>query len=302
MNYRREQEVFQRDLTSRLVNMPEAEPEFPRGQADQDALWAFVNSRGMDRRQFLRLMIAGGVTAVLFACTGGGDAGMVEWDYPAPGAPENWGDLSKEFRTCATGAGQSPVNLTGYISADSTIAFHYAGAAVTARNNGHTVYLDYAEGNSMVIDGRRYELHGIHYHAPGEHLLDGQDFAAELHLVHDDTNGDLAVVGLLFRIGKVSPLIQSLLDVAPEVGRSVSLSNGPSAAEYVPGRLEFYFYDGSLTTPPCTEGVRWIVMQQIDTVSEGQVRELQKLSAGPNNRPVQSLGERRVFASGSANR
>ncbi len=282
--------------------MPGAQSERPRGQADENALWAFVNSRGMDRRQFLRLMIAGGVTAVLFACNGGGHAGTVKWDYPAPGAPEDWGELSEEFRTCAVGVGQSPVNLTGYTAADSTIAFHYAGAAVTARNNGHTVYLDYAEGNSIDIDGRRYELQGIHYHAPGEHLLDGQDFAAELHLVHGDPNGDLAVVGLLFRIGEASPLIQNLLDVAPEVGRPASLSVGPSAVEYVPSRLDFYVYDGSLTTPPCTEGVRWVVMQHIDTISEGQVRELQKLSGGPNNRPVQSLRGRKIFATGSANR
>lgn len=282
--------------------MQKAQPELPGGHADEDALWAIVDSRRMDRRQFLRLMIAGGVTVVLFACNGGEHAGTAEWDYPAPGAPENWGDLSEEFRTCAVGMGQSPVNLTGYRYADSTIAFHYAGAAVTARNNGHTVYLDYAEGDSIDIDGRRYELKGIHYHAPGEHLLDGQDFAAELHMVHADPNGDLAVVGLLFRIGEASPLVQNLLDVAPGVGRSASLSGGPSAAEYVPGRLDFYVYDGSLTTPPCTEGVRWIVMQHIDTISEGQVRELQKLSGGPNNRPVQSLRERKILASGIANR
>ena len=269
---------------------------------DEDALWALVSSRGMDRRQFLRLMLAGGVTAMLFACGGGGHADTVEWDYPAPGAPENWGDLSEEFRTCAVGAGQSPVNLTGYTYTDETIAFRYAGAAVAARNNGHTVYLDYAEGNFVDIGGRRYELQGIHYHSPGEHLLDGQDFAAELHMVHGDPNGDLAVVGLLFRIGEASLLIQNLLDVAPGVGRPASLSGGPSAAEYVPGRLDFYVYDGSLTTPPCTEGVRWVVMQHIDTVSDGQVRELQRLSGGPNNRPVQSLHERKIFATGVANR
>lgn len=282
--------------------MPKAQPELPRGQADEDALWAFIDSREMDRRQFLRLTIAGGVTAVLFACSGGRHAGTVEWDYPAPGGPENWGDLSEEFRTCAVGMGQSPVNLTGYTYADSTITFHYAGAAAATRNNGHTVYLDYAEGNSIDIDGRRYELKGIHYHAPGEHLLDGQDFAAELQMVHGDPNGNLAVVGLLFRIWEASPLIQNLLDVAPEVGRSASLSAGPRAAEYVPGRQDFYVYEGSLTTPPCTEGVRWVVMQHIDTVSERQVRELKELSGGPNNRPVQSLRERRIFATGIANR
>ena len=282
------------------ADMREAQPELPGERADEGAPGALVNRRGMDRRRFLRLMLAGGVTAVLAACNGGKQAGTAEWDYPGPGAPENWGDLSEEYRTCSVGVGQSPVNLTGYTPADSTIAFHYAGAAVRARNNGHTVYLDYAGSDSIDIDGRRYQLQGIHYHAPGEHLLDGRDFAAELHLVHGDRGGDLAVVGLLFRTGEASPLIQNLLDVAPEAGRSASLSPGPSAADYVPTRLDFYSYDGSLTTPPCTEGVRWVVMQQIGTISEIQARELQKLSGGPNNRPVQSLRQRQIFATGSA--
>ena len=244
----------------------------------------------------------------LQSLTGGGGAAQttpnaIHWNYSGPGAPENWASLSDEFRTCAEGVEQSPVNLAGYTPGDvAPIAFSYVGSAATARNNGHTVYLDCRGGDSIAVDGRRYELLGIHSHSPGEHLLDGEHFAAELHLVHQYSAGNLTVVGLLFRIGDQSPIIQSLLHVAPDVGALVDLNGGPAAVEYVPDNLDHYGYDGSLTTPPCTEGVRWIVMQHIGTVSQGQINELQELSRGPNNRSVQPLGERHILATASVGR
>ena len=227
----------------------------------------------------------------------------IRWHYPNPSVPENWASLSDEFRTCAEGVEQSPVNLAGYTSSDAgPIAFSYASAATAVRNNGHTVHLDYGGGDSIAVDGRRYELLGIHSHSPGEHLLDGEHFAAELHLVHRDSAGNLAVVGLLFRIGDHSPIVQNLLGVAPDVGALVDLNGGPAAVEYVPNNLDHYGYDGSLTTPPCTEGVRWIVMRHIGTVSQDQVNGLQELSRGPNNRSVQPLGERHIVATASVAR
>ena len=166
------------------------------------------------------------------------NTGTVKWDYPRPGTPENWADLSEEFRTCAEGVEQSPVDLTGYTTVDAApIVFHYAGVSVAARNDGHTVYLDYGEGDSIDVGGRRYDLQGIHSHSPGEHLLDGEVFAAELHPAHRDSEGNLTVVGLLFRIGEHSPFIQNLLDVAPDAGGPAGLNGGPAATDYVPANL-----------------------------------------------------------------
>ena len=164
----------------------------------------------------------------------------ISWHYPNPGAPENWASLSDEFRTCAEGVEQSPVNLTGYTLSDAgPIAFSYASAATAVGNNGHTVYLDYRGGDSIAIDGRRYELLGIHSHSPGEH------FAAELHLVHQDSAGNLAVVGLLFRIGDQSPIVQSLLDVAPDVGALVDLKVVP-----LPSSMSPTTWTTTVTTAP----------------------------------------------------
>ena len=221
----------------------------------------------------------------------------VHWGYFGSIGPENWARLCHEYRLCGEGTEQSPVNITGntQVHADP-IVFSYGGAATAARNNGHTVYLDYGPGDSIEIGGQSYELQGIHYHSPAEHLLDGESFAAELHLVHQDASGNLAVVGLLFRAGEPSPIIQGLIDAAPDAGASVELHDGPASSGYVPDILDYYGYSGSLTTPPCTEGVRWIVMQSVGTVSREQASRLQEMVGGPNNRPVQPIGGRQIFA------
>ena len=223
------------------------------------------------------------------------DDTLLDWGYTGPGGPDNWGNLAREFRPCADGVEQSPINIEGYLAGDApTIVFQYSGSAISSHNTGKSAYLDYGPGNSIDVGGRSYELQGIHYHSPGEHMLDGESFAAELHLVHQDAEGSLAVVGLLFRPGAASPLVQALLDAAPGAGETVPLASGAEAAEYVPAGPGYYGYAGSLTTPPCTEGVRWIVMQTIGTVSDEQIDQLQALSGGPNNRPVQPTGQRSI--------
>ena len=219
------------------------------------------------------------------------------WGYTGLEGPEHWGCLSEAYRPCSDGVQQSPVNITDCVETESDgIRFAYSGGAIAARNNGHTVYLDFPSGNFLEIDGQRYELQGVHFHSPAEHQVNGESFAAELHLVHQDTNGSLAVVGLLFRLGDASSLAQAIIDAAPPTGVSADLAYGCAACDFVLPRLEYYGYDGSLTTPPCSEGVRWVVMQSVGTVSRQQVESLQSLTGGPNNRPVQPLGARSIYA------
>ncbi|MYC33724.1 MAG: carbonic anhydrase family protein [Chloroflexi bacterium] len=221
----------------------------------------------------------------------------VRWGYNGSEGPEHWGCLSEAYRSCSEGVEQSPVNITGCVASEGAhIEFAYSGRAIAARNNGHTVYLDFPPGSALVADGSRYELQGVHYHSPGEHQVDGERFATELHLVHQDTDANLAVVGLLFRLGNPSPLVQALLDAAPQTVGSVALQDGPTTSDYLPAPLNYFGYDGSLTTPPCTEGVHWIVMQSVGTVSPEQVERLQTITGGPNNRPVQPIGERKILA------
>ena len=220
-----------------------------------------------------------------------------EWSYAGDTGPERWACLSDENRLCGEGVEQSPVNISGCVAGDEgTVQLSYLGEAIQARNTGHTTYLDFGPGNELVVDGRRYELLGVHYHSPGEHQVDGESFAAELHLVHQDAEGNLAVVGLLFRAGGASSSIQAVLDAAPETGDAAPLERRVRAIDFVPARRAHYGYRGSLTTPPCSEGVRWLVMQAIGTVSAEQVARLQGLTGGPNNRPVQPIGNRTITA------
>ena len=220
-----------------------------------------------------------------------------DWGYTGDTGPERWACLSDSYRSCGKGTEQSPIDIRGYSDgAAPAISFAYGSLAAACRNTGHTVYLDFAEGSSLSLDGREYQLLGVHYHSPGEHLVDGESFSAELHLVHQDEDGNLAVVGLLFRLGNSSPLVEDLLGLAPATGVEADIGGGPNAAEYLPSDRSYYGYTGSLTTPPCSEGVRWMVLQSIGTVSQDQVERLQSLTRGPNNRPPQPIGSRRVIA------
>ena len=154
------------------------------------------------------------------------------------------------------------------------------------RNDGKSVHVDYAEGNTLHTGERAFRLKSMHLHAPSEHRIEGAELAAELHLVHADDAGDLAAVGLLFGLGQPSPLVQAILDAAPPAGESVSEGITLNASAYVPGDAAYYQYDGSKTTPPCDEGVSWFVMREPRTISQQQVDGLLALSGGPNNRPV----------------
>ena len=232
----------------------------------------------------LALMLV--VTAWTLACdrepadTGGRqDADAVEWGYAGPGAPENWASLSEEYATCADGEQQSPVDVTGYRKTDTRpISFSYDGDASAVRNNGKFVYVDYEPGNTLSVGNQSFELKSAHLHSPSEHLVDGASFAAELHLVHADAEGRLAVVALLFRLGASNSLLEAILDVAPDAGDTVSDGVAINAGGYVPDDPGYYQYDGSKTTPPCDEPVAWFVMSETKTTSQEQVDRLLALS------------------------
>ena len=249
------------------------------------------------RSTLISLPLAWLVAAVLTgaACTQQDPA--VRWAYGGPGAPEHWASLSEGYATCESGLRQSPIDIAGYETASAApISFSYGGDAVAVRNNGRYVQVDYGLGNTLSAGQRTYALKSAHLHSPSEHLIDGESFAAELHLVHTDSDGNLAVVGLLFRQGEPSPVVQEILAAAPPVGDVVVEGFTLNAAGYVPGEPGHYRYDGSKTTPPCDEPVDWYVMRQAGTVSRQQVDNLLTLSGGPNNRPVQPAGDRVIRA------
>ena len=262
-------------------------------------------ARTLDRRTLLRRGLLGGAglaAALLFGCGGDDDdiaaAPPAAWGYSGPRGPEHWASLSEAYAGCA-GEEQSPVDIRGYEQGDAgPLSFSYGGDASAVRNDGKFVHVDFAEGNTLHTGERTFGLKSAHLHAPSEHRIEGAELAAELHLVHADDEGDLAVVGLLFEPGEPSAVVQAILDAAPPAGETVSEVIPLNASACVPGGSAYFRYDGSKTTPPCHEGVSWFVMREPRTISQQQVDGLLALSGGANNRPVQPIGNRAILLGG----
>ena len=244
-------------------------------------------------------ILAGLVCAT--ALSGVAASDEVHWGYEGPGSPEHWGSLNPAFAACASGTEQSPVDLTGATVSDlSSLAFDYAPSPISIVNNGHTIQVDYAPGSGLVLDGVRYELLQFHLHHGSEHTVDGARFPLELHLVHRNTSGALAVVGVLFEAGSANETLTPLWSQLPaEAGPATSVAGEVDAAALLPERRTTWRYPGSLTTPPCTEGVSWIVMTEPVALSAEQIEAFGAIF--PNNaRPVQPLNERAVRRDGEA--
>ncbi len=222
------------------------------------------------------------------------DAEALEWGYSGPGGPEHWASLVPEYAPCGDGVQQSPIDITGYEDGDApALSFSYEGGVSGVALVRGSIVVSFGSGSSLLLAERRYELQSAHAHAPAEHRIDGEEFAAELHVLHQDASGELAVVGVLYRLGDPSPVLQAMLDAVSARGESVG-EFPLRAADFAPRPHGFFAYSGSKTTPPCNEPVEWVVMREAGTVSQEQVDALIISSGGPNNRPVQALGGRRI--------
>ena len=224
----------------------------------------------------------------------------VHFGYEGEAAPEFWDTLSPEWTTCKTGAAQSPIDLCSPEDAGlPPIAFHYAKAPLRVVNNGHSLQVDIPKGSYAHIDGQRYDLRQFHFHHLSEHTVRGAHYPMEAHLVHTNTQGDIAVVGVFFTEGAPSGLLGDVLDHAPQDAGCTfdvhTMTVDPAAL--LPAQPRYYRYTGSLTTPPCTEGVLWSVFEQPVEVSAEQIARFREMY--PNNyRPVQPLNDRTIEAGG----
>lgn len=219
------------------------------------------------------------------------------WGYRGEGAPQNWGKLSPEFATCATGTSQSPIDLGKAVKGGPRpVRLDYRKGTSEILNNGHTVQVNYQPGSSLTVEDRRFELKQFHFHAPSENTFNGKHFPLEGHLVHADKDGNLAVVAVMFREGAANPLLTSLWKMMPgKEGEKKALARPLNALQMLPAERHYYLFTGSLTTPPCSEGVRWLVIQKAMTASRTQIDAFARAVGVPNNRPVQPLNARQVL-------
>ena len=224
------------------------------------------------------------------------DGHAIHWTYEGKEGPEHWGELDPSYAPCSTGKNQSPIDVANANAQDLVnIAFHYQPSEVRILNNGHTVQVNYDSGSYIEVDGQRYDVVQYHYHAPSEHAIDGKLFAAELHVVHKNADGQLAVVGILVEEGPENAAYQPLLSILPtDESEEKDMGIKINAADLLPMMQTTYRYSGSLTTPPCTEGVSWFVMTTPVQLSADQIAAFEKVFEG-NNRPVQPLNARTLI-------
>lgn len=217
------------------------------------------------------------------------------WGYGPEDGPAVWGQLGSEYLLCAVGNRQSPIDLVGATQAEvPTVAFHYQPMMLEIQHNGHTVEAASTSENWIEVGGARYDLTQFHFHTPGEHTVDGRPFDMEVHLVHRNEEGTLAVVGVLVRRGGEHPVLDDLAAQLPKPGRSLAIEKEIAVSELLPEASRIFRYEGSLTTPPCSEGVQWFVLETPVEVSAAALAEFEAI-LGNNSRPVQPLNGRELL-------
>nr|AVN84966.1 carbonic anhydrase [uncultured bacterium] len=222
--------------------------------------------------------------------------GVGHWSYHGETGPQHWGDLKNEYIMCKIGKNQSPVDISRIVEAElEKIKINYSSGGSSITNNGHTIKVSYEPGSYIIVDGIRFELKQFHFHAPSEHTIKGKSYPFEAHFVHADKDGNLAVIGVIFKEGKKNPIIEKIWENLPEAGKTIKLAHKINAYDLLPKKKKYYRYSGSLTTPPCSEGVRWIVMEEEMELSKEQIEKFRKLMGGDTNRPVQPLNARMIM-------
>lgn len=222
------------------------------------------------------------------------------WSYQGSDAPQHWAKLCQEFSQCAEGHQQSPIDIETVVTKQRLghhLDFKYHACPVDVVNNGHTIQVNPEDRNLLVVDAKEYELKQFHFHEPAEHRVDGVLYPMELHLVHTDSSGHLAVVGIFIKEGLENPVLAEIWKAMPQSPEAHQHPNKLiDLTKLFPSDHTYYHYGGSLTTPPCTEGVEWYVMASPITLSKSQIEAFRRLYHG-NVRPLQATHERPLEAS-----
>ena len=220
-----------------------------------------------------------------------------EWSYGGAENPTRWAGLSPKFQLCEIGRNQSPINFSQANRKNSgKIEFNYQSTPLEVINNGHTIQVNYPKGSSINVNGKTYELLQFHFHTPSEHTVNQQAYALEGHLVHRNQDGKFAVVGVFLKEGDRNPFLESIWKNLPAKGKTQKISNVKiDASRLLPTSNSYYSYEGSLTTPPCSEGVTWIVMKRPIEASKEQIAKFASLY-NVNARPVQPINGRQIWS------
>jgi len=218
------------------------------------------------------------------------------WSYEGKEGPEFWGKLNPEYTTCDLGRNQSPINIDKTVQAIlKPLKTFQRFPAYDIVNTGYTMQVNFKQGNMVVLDSVLYHMRQVHFHAPSENTIHGKTYPLEAHFVHEDAMGNLTVLAVMFEEGKANEAITRLWQqMSGEVNIAKPLKSRVLPSELVPKNSGYYRFSGSLTTPPCTEGVSWVVMKMPMTASKEQIEAFKNVIRHENNRPLQALNGRMV--------
>jgi len=219
---------------------------------------------------------------------------LAVWNYEGHRGPKQWASIHYEYSACGDGRHQSPININGVKSANHQISFNYIASHEVILNNGHTIELLYDEGSTIQFDNKSYQLLQFHFHTPSEHHYYSREFPLEMHMVHRSMDTTYLVLGIMFDEGAESKFLSRFIVDAPEKVEEMEYHKNIDINEVFPsGSLSCFFYQGSFTTPPCTEGVRWVLLKENLEASALQIKVLRSIE-GRNVRPIQALNDREV--------
>lgn len=266
----------------------------------------------------LSILLCLALSALSITAYAANDSGVkVAWGYEGSTGPANWGNLNPDFAACGNGTTQSPVNISNkVVNGENELSIYYQadplvvvddgdttlriGKTQTVIKDGHGLQVNFPtkfEKEIIKLSGREYQLLQFHMHTPGENKLHGKSFPLELHFVHQGRNGTVAVIGVFVRTGEANPVLQKIIDHIPdEIGVAKTIEGEKiNPRDLIPMGRKYYTFMGSLTTPPCSEGLRWIVMQDSITASAEQIEKIKAAAHGANARPIQPLNDRKVI-------
>ena len=233
---------------------------------------------------------------MLFISLQANETHKLHWGYEGDASPKNWSTLNKKFFMCSEGNNQSPINLIGFTQAElPPIEFHYHLISTEILDNGHTEQISVKGGGGIKIDGIYFELKQFHFHTPSENNINGNSSPLEAHFVHVSRDGKLAVVAVMFEKGERNEALTELWKNIPTHTGEHHHINAHHLNALLPEDRDYYRFNGSLTTPPCTEGVRWLVMKKSVTLSQDQIDIFAKVMHRHNNRPLQPTNARIIL-------
>lgn len=220
------------------------------------------------------------------------------WGYEGEVGPRYWADLDPTAEVCKLGRTQSPVDVTTFKDnpALGVLKIDYTESKINLVNNGHTIQFNYGPGSILTVNGRPYELVQFHFHTPSEHTINGAFYPLETHLVHKDGEGRLAVLGLMMRQGNTNEVLDAFWNNLPLKQGEFLSKDLINVKQMLPADARYFTYEGSLTTPPCSEGVRWLLLKQPVHAGEAQIDKFASIFP-KNARPVQPLQGRTIEGS-----